>query len=86
MDQNYSILITVSFLDVEETFDIYVPTTKTIAYLINLLQKFIKENINPKYQINNAAMLINSRTGEEYDPNKLVIDSSLRNGTRVALY
>ena len=86
MDPNYSVLISVTFPDVERVIDVYIPTTKSVAYVTLMLQKSIKETISFDYTINPNALLVNQRTGEEYDPNKLIIDTSIRNSTILVIY
>ena len=85
MDLNYNILVTVVYPDIEEEFDVYIPTTKTVAYVAQLLQKAVIEMIDASYTINPNAMLVNARTGEEYDLNNFVIDTTIRNGTKLVI-
>jgi hypothetical protein len=85
MDLNYSILVTVVYPDIEEEFDVYIPTTKTVAYVVQLLQKAVIETVDNTYQINPNANLVNARTGEEYDLNNLIIDTTIRNGSKLVL-
>lgn len=86
MDTNYSVLISVTFPDVERVIDVYIPTTKTVAYVVLMLQKSIQETVSAAYVINPNALLVNQRTGEEYDPNRLILDTSIRNSTKLVLY
>ena len=86
MNKDYSILISVTFPDVERTIDVYVPTTKTVAYVTLMLQKAVQETISSSYIINPNALLVNQRTGEEYNPNKLIIDTTIRNSTKLVIY
>lgn len=86
MNKDYSVLISVTFTDVERVLDVYIPTTKTVAYVTFMLQKAVQETIAASYKINPNALLVNQRTGEEYDPNKLIIDTTIRNSTKLVLY
>ncbi|MDE6141523.1 MAG: hypothetical protein K2G03_02865 [Bacilli bacterium] len=86
MNKDYSVLISVSFPDVERVIDVYIPTTKTVAYVTLMLQKAIQETISSSYVIKPNALLVNQRTGEEYNPNKLIIETSIRNSTKLVLY
>ena len=47
----YNVLIKVSYPMLEKTFEMYIPTTKTVAYVSKLMQKAIKEisNMNITY-------------------------------------
>ena len=85
MDLNYTVLVTVVYPDIEAEFDVYIPTTKTVAYVAQLLQKAIIEMIDNSYQINPNALLVNARTGEEYDMNNFVLDTTIKNGTKLVV-
>lgn len=86
MDTNYSVLVNVTYPDIEQNFDMYIPTVKSVAYICQLFQKFIKEVVVPTYPIKESVTLVNVRTGEKYDLNKLVIDTTIRNGTKLVIY
>ena len=85
MDLNYTVLVTVVYPDIEAEFDVYIPTTKTVAYVSQLLQKAIIEMIDNSYKINPNALLVNARTGEEYDMNNFVLDTTIKNGTKLVV-
>lgn len=83
---NFKIVCEVSFPSLDMTFDIYIPINKSIEYICQMLDKIIKEKISSKYVSKQTSMLVNKRTGEVYDKNKLVKDTDLGNGSKIVYY
>lgn len=81
----YKVLVKIYFPLIEEELELYIPTTKTVKYIIKLLQKAIQENICETYPSNLNATLANKHTGNRYEHNKLIIDTDIRNGSKLIL-
>lgn len=81
----YKILVKVYYPMIEEQLELYIPTTKTVKYILKLLQKAIQENVCETYQLNPNAILANKHTGIRYEHNKLIIDTDIRNGSKLII-
>ena len=70
---------------VDETYNIYLPLNKNIAEVLTLIGKSLCElkridNINY-----NSFSLYNKESGLVYQPDKLVRETNIRNGTRLII-
>ncbi len=81
----YKVLIKVYFPLIETSFEVYIPTTKSIQYISKLLQKAVQENFNKSYKINMKAIVCNKTTGQIYDTKLLIVDTDIRNGTKLCI-
>lgn len=81
----YKVLIKVFFPLIETSFEVYIPTTRSIQYVSKLLQKAVQENYNKSYKPNPKAIICNKTTGQIYDTKKLIIDTDIRNGTKICI-
>ena len=83
---NNKILVLVYVPLIEEEFDIYIPYVKKIGTVKNLIIGIIEEQSEGIFKNNNAKFLYDKVTGEKYDDNQFVRDSSIKNGTKLILY
>lgn len=81
----YKVLIKVYFPCLETSFDVYIPTTRTVQYVSLLLQKHIQENYFNNYQINTNAVILNKATGIVYEHTKLISNTDIRNGSKIVI-
>ena len=81
----YQVLIKIYFPIIEESFETYIPTTKTVNYIVKLAQKAVIDNFNKNYQLQPKAIVCNKLTGQIYERDKLVIDTDIRNGTKLII-
>lgn len=79
------ILVELIVPEIEERFDIYLPINKKIGSIINLLQKSVVELSDGDYVPTNNTILYNGETGDNYDINKIVKETDIRNGTKLVL-
>lgn len=82
----YNVLVKVYYPIQEKVFEMYIPTTKTVAYISRLIQKALVEVSKLDIQYNDHAIICNKITGFIYDYNKLIIDTDIRNGTKLIIY
>jgi len=82
---DYRILIKIYFPIVEKNYEAYIPTNKTVGYVTSLLQKIIQENYPNTYKPNDNPILCNKINGERYEIDKLIIDTNIRNGSKLIL-
>ena len=79
------ILIKIYFLQLDDTFELYIPINKNIANIIELICKAISEMKNiEKIDYNNLA-LYNHDTSIIYSPDIIIKNSNIKNGTRLIL-
>lgn len=81
----YQVLIKIYFPIIEEHFEVYIPTTKTVSYAIRMAQKAILDNYNKHYNIDGKKIVCNKITGQIYELDKLIIDTDIRNGTKLVI-
>lgn len=79
------ILVHISVPEIGEEFDLFVPINKRIGNVLILINKAINELTNGALPISTTNCLFNSFTGEKYLYNSLVIDTNIRNGTKLIL-
>lgn len=79
------ILIILNVPELDETYDMMIPTSRKIGNLIELISKFLTEITDGKYKVDIHKNLYNKENGQRYNNNALVIDTDIRNGTRLIL-
>ncbi len=70
---------------IESSFDIYLPINKRIGNIIMLLNKTVAEISEDCFVGDGTTGLYNRETSERYDPNKLLYNTDIRNGTTLIL-
>lgn len=81
----YTVLIKIYFPTLEEEFEVYIPTTKTLNYVARMAQKAIVDNYNNNYKIKERPIICNKVTGQIYERDKLIIDTDIRNGSKLII-
>lgn len=79
------ILVQLIVPEIDEKFDLFIPINKKIGNVINLLNKSIYELSNGVYSGSKYTSLYNKVTGEKYEINILVRESSINQGTVLIL-
>lgn len=82
---NNKVLIRLIIPEIEQSYDVYLPVNKKIGNIIQLLIKTIHELSNEVYPINETATLYNVDTGESYNSNALLVNTNIRNGSKLVL-
>lgn len=78
------VLVQVIIPDLEEQYDVFLPINKKIGNIIILLAKSIRELSNTN-QITDDMCLYNQDTGKKYNPESIIINTDIRNGTTLIL-
>jgi len=78
-------LIELKIPELDKKYDIFVPVNKKLFNVIDLILKSIYELNNLDYSNIKNKNLINKYTGEVYNVNKLIRDTSIKNGTCLIL-
>ena len=84
MDNN-KILLEVYIPLIQEEYDIFVPINKSIGTIKNIIEKGIMDLSTSGYQAKEDTNLYSKDTGEIYDVNQKLIDTDLKNGSRIIL-
>jgi len=79
------ILVELIIPEIDEKYNIYIPINKKVGNLIVLLNKVIKELSNGIYNGNEKTALYDKKTGEKYNINSLVRETTIRNGSSLIL-
>lgn len=71
--------------EMEISYSLYIPVSKRIGDIINLLCKAISEFTNGQFKYSEKTCLYNSLTGEKYRINDIVYATTIRNGDQLVL-
>lgn len=78
------VLIELVVPELEEKFDVFIPITKRVGNVIALLAKAINE-LGINYSLTPTMAIYNRRTAQLYNPNDLVYNTDIMNGTVLIL-
>lgn len=84
MDSN-KILIEVYVPSIEREYDIFIPVSKRIGTIKKLIEKGISDFASDGFSIKEDSNFYSKETGLIYDVNLKVIDTDLKNGSRIIL-
>lgn len=77
------VLIKLIVPDIDETYDIFLPINKKVGEIVILITKSINEH--ELLALPNNKVLYNRSTGKNYEPNDLISNTDIRNGTSLIL-
>ncbi len=69
----------------DETFDLFIPANKKIGKVIELIGNYLKTSTNEVFDFNDHIEIYNRITGELYNPDTLVKNSNIRNGSELIM-
>ena len=78
------LLIELCVPELERNFDIFIPITKRVGNIIGLLVKAISE-LGIQYELTPNIALYNRITSERYNPNDLIYNTDIKNGSVLVL-
>lgn len=79
------VLVSLSIPEIDKKYDIYLPINKKIGNIIILLNKAISELTDGEFELSNNNCLYNVYTKQKYDPDVLLANTNIRNGTSLVL-
>lgn len=79
------VLVKVYVPIIEEQYDIWIPLGRKIYSVIKLLVIAINDLSGGYYKPNSFPILYNKLTAKEYEMNKSVKESNIKNGTEIVL-
>lgn len=84
MDNN-KILLEIYIPSIEKEYDIFVPVNKKIGTIKKMIEIGIRDLTDDVYIVSEDTNLYSKNTGNMYDVNVSLIDTDLKNGSRVIL-
>ena len=84
MDNN-KVLLEVYIPSIEKEYDIFVPVNKKIGTIKKMIETGITDLTDDVYSISDDTNLYSKDTGNMYDVNVKLIDTDLKNGSRIIL-
>lgn len=70
---------------IDESFDIFLPVNKKIGKTIELIGNYLKGYSDGIFAFDDHLALYNRISGERYDPNVIVKNTNIRNGSVLIL-
>ena len=85
-NNNNKVLIELIVPEIEQSYSVFLPINKKIGNIIILLNKAIRELSNiPDLFTENNNCLFNQETGYYYNPDNIIKETNIRNGTKLIL-
>ena len=82
---NNKVLVELVVPVLEESYDVFIPVNKKIGNIIILLSKLISELSGGYFVANEKNNLYNGDTGDTYPMDALLINTDIRNGSKIIL-
>lgn len=79
------VLVSVYVPYIEQSYDLYIPINKKIIYIKKLIVSSIIELTDNNFKANNDICLSNKNSNKIYYDDEFVIDTDIRNGTKLIL-
>lgn len=83
---NNKVLVLVYVPMIEANFDIYIPTTKKIGSVKNLIMDIVSNETDGAFNKSDTCRLFDKQTGDVLDENLYVKQSNIKNGMKLILY
>lgn len=82
---NNKVLVELVVPALEESYDVFIPVNRKIGNVIELLSKIVAEMSQGYFIANGRNSLYSGDTGEKYKMNDLVLNTDMRNGSKIIL-
>ena len=79
------VLVNISVPELDKSYDVFLPVNKKIGNIVSLLDKMLNDLSDGIYPIAKKIVLLNLDTEEIYVPDVLLINTTIRNGTKLML-
>lgn len=79
------VLISIYVPLIEQEYDLFIPVNRKVGVIKKLIIKAIVELSDNNYRTNELVKISNRLTNVVYDDNKFIIDTDIRNGTKLIL-
>lgn len=81
---NFKVYVIIEAPILDKKYELLVPIDRRIHELITVLKKAIPE-LSTDYYKDNSPLIYNKTSGDLYNPNLIIKDSNIKNGTRLIL-
>ena len=79
------VIVNIIVPEIDQTYDVYLPVNKKLGNIVLLLNKAINEITNGTYPLSQSNLLYNVDTKEIYQPDILLQNTDIRNGSKLVL-
>ena len=79
------VLVTINVPSLEKSYDAYIPVNRKIYSVIEMLKTILYSLSQGSFEMKDDYLIYNAIDGMEYDPNVLVRDTNIRNGSTIIL-
>jgi len=79
------VLIELLVPEIDEVYNIYIPVNKKVGNVIQLLNKALYELTDGSYVCSDSNFLYNVYTKERYQVDNIIMETDIRNGSRLVL-
>ena len=82
---NNKVIVKLIVPEIDKIYDLYLPVNKKIGNIINLLNITVSDFSNNEFMKSTKNILINAKDGHQYSPDILLLNTDIRNGTKLIL-
>ena len=82
---NNKVLVSLKVPELDKCYDIFLPVNRKIGNIIILINKTLNEMTGGSIPITSACGLVNIDTKEIYKPDTLLVNTSIRNGSKLMI-
>lgn len=79
------VLIKLNFIEIDETFDVFIPVNEVVWKVKKLLIKAAADITQTNLNMDQEYILMNAETNEVYDNNQIIYDTNIRNATEIIM-
>lgn len=79
------VLVVINVPSLETVFDAYIPVNRKVYSVIDMLKKVFSSISQGAFDDRKQYLIYNAIDGKAYDPNLLVRDTNIRNGSTIIL-
>ena len=79
------VLIKLNFIEIDDTFDLFIPVNEVIWKVKKLLIKAVGDLTQTNISMEDEYVLMNASTNQVYDNNQIIIDTDIRNATELIM-
>lgn len=79
------VLIKLNFIEIDDTFDLFIPVNEVIWKVKKLLIKAVADITQTNLSIDDEYVLMNTSTNNIYDNNQVIVDTDIRNATELLM-
>lgn len=84
MDKD-KVLIKLNFIEIDETFDIFIPVNEVVWKAKKILIKAASDITQTSLNMEHDYIMMNAETNEVYDNNQIIYDTNIRNATEIIM-